>query len=159
MKLLGNRLLVKSRGIKSQEDADIVIPEHHLLDSDICTTSSNETILRKSQAGVPTNNDREYILEHTDIIAKFDQDKWKPFFNYYLVRKCKDPQDDGGIQHISNNRNNFAEILAVGPDCGTKNVIGDLAYVDIDSVNPQKVEDTEHDWLVLETQIPFIVGD
>lgn len=163
MKLLGNRLLVESRGYLDEdqlvESTGIVIPKHHFVDSNVCTTSDGQTIMKKNNSGIATEKEHEYIINTKDIIAKLEKDDWKPFYNYYLVRKCEDPQDEGGIKQLGEDRNNFAEILAVGPDCGTKNVIGDLAYVDIDHAEPQKVEDTEHDWLVLETDIPFIVGD
>lgn len=153
-----NRLIVTSRGIKT-EAAGIVIPDHLLDDSDECLVDeTGETIIRERGAGFPLG-DRKYIIEKEEVLAKIIDGNIVPEKGVVYVRKCLDPSDEGGIITLSNRKNQFVEILAVHPDSELKEDIGNLAYVDVSKKLPQKVEETIDDWLIFESEIEFTTGE
>jgi hypothetical protein len=155
---LNGRLIVVSRGIKP-EDGGIVIPDHLLDDSDVCTVEqTGETIIRERGVGRFLGY-RTYIIESDQVLAKIVDNKIIPSEGIFLGRKCLDPEDDAGIVTLSDRKNQFVEILAVNEQSELKEDIGCLAYVDVSKKLPQKVEETIDDWLIHESEVEFITGE
>jgi hypothetical protein len=144
--MIQNRRLVTSRGIE-EIAGGVFIPKHNLTDSNICTTVDGQRIIKCASKGVEVG-DHRYIVDEEDIIAIEHEGRWVPMGNWMLVRKCIDPEPEGGvITHLGKRATRFAEILAVGGKTMLEELVGYLAYI-TEGANPQKVEDTEDDWLV-----------
>ena len=154
---LNGRLLVRSRGIKEECDG-LIIPKHHLENSNICMTEDRKTIIKRIGSGLQVEDDF-YILEPEDVLAEIVGKDIHPLNGMVLVRKCLDPEDDSGLITLADRQTRFAEILAVAPDSALKDDIGRLAYVDDMKSRPEKIEETQDDWLIPESIIEFVMGE
>lgn len=152
---LGNRIIVTSRGI-NEDSSGIVVPEPYLRDSNVCTAEDGTVVIIEDRSGYDIGDGR-LLMEPEEIIAKIIDGNVLPSFDWVLVRKCEDPEDEGIISSLSTRKTEFAEVLAGGKDSVLKDYKGWLAHVDPTNVAPQKVEDTLDDWLVREGQISMAV--
>ena len=153
---IGDRLLVTSRGIK-EENGTIVIPNQYLRDSNICVTESGQRVIIKDLSGHELGEHKK-IVANKDILAVEVDGVWKPMGSCVLVRKCIDPDEGEIITSLSKRKTKFAEVVAVGPDSVLKDYIGWLAHVEDVTSNPQKVEDTEDDWITNDDSILMVVN-
>ena len=153
---LRERIIVTSRGI-NEDCSGVVVPEPYLRDSNVCVTEDGQTVIIADRSGYDLGDGR-LLMEPEEIIAKVVEGAVLPSFNWILVRKCEDPEDEGVISSLSTRKTEFAEVLEGGPDSVLKDYKGWLAHVDPTNVAPQKVEDTIDDWLVVEDQISMAVN-
>ena len=151
---VGDRVVVTSRGIK-EDVGGVVIPEKFLRDSNICTRECGEVVIIRDRSGYELD-DHKRIVESDDIIAEIVDGTIVPLGEYVLVRKCIDPEEEI-ITSVSNNKSQFAEILAVGEKTMLQDDIGMLACVENINHGLQKVEETEADWLLKESSILMVV--
>ena len=155
---INGNLLVTSRGIKQECEGGIIIPKHNLSNSNICTTEDGRTIIKRVGTGLEVDDVR-YLIGKDDVLAEIIDGEIYPVQGMVLVRKCLDPEDDSGLIFLDKRKTRFAEILAVGPLSGLQGCIGELGYVNDLETAPEKVEDTQDDWLIPESIIEFVIGD
>ena len=146
--------MLTSRGIE-EDVGGIIIPKQNLRDSNVCTTEDGRTVIARDKAGYELP-DSQRIVDAEDVIAEIVDGNILPLGEYILVRKCLDPEETI-IVSISNNKTQFAEILAVGDKTMLKDDIGNLAYVANVNHDLQKVEESEADWLIKESSILMVV--
>lgn len=153
------KLLVTSRGIEEETESGIVVPKECLTNSDVCTIEdSGVVILKKLGSGVNVA-DTAYIIKEEDVVALLVEEEWQPSEEYVIVRKCLDPTDDSGIITLDQRKTQFAEILAAGSRSGLQDDIGSFAHVNDRIELPQKIEETQDDWIVHMDSIEFVIGD
>ena len=153
------KMLVTSRGIEEECDGGIVIPKHNLSNSNICATGDGRTIIKRIGSGYPIDETRYIISEEEDLIAEIVDGEVLPRNGMVLVRKCIDPENEAGLITLNDRQTRFAEILAVSPESRLKDDVGRLGYVNDLETNPEKVEETQDDWLIPESIIEFVIGD
>ena len=154
IKPIGDRVVVTSRGIK-EDTGGSVVPEKFLRDSNVCTTEEGITVIIRDMSGFDLGAHKRIVYSN-DIIAEIVGDDVVPLGEYVLIRKCIDPEEEI-ITSLSNNKSQFAEILAVGEKTMLQDDIGMLAYVENINHGLQKVEETEADWLLKESSILMVV--
>lgn len=156
MKAINGNVFVTSRGI-DQEAGGVFIPSHNLEDSNVCTTDDGKIIIKRIGSGISMGDSR-YIVAGEDILAEIMDGDIFPSKGVVLVRKCIDREDDSIIT-LQTRETKFAEIIAVHPSSELKACLGSLGYVN-DAVSiPEKVEETQDDWLIGEEAIEFVIGE
>jgi len=152
----GNRL-VKSRGTKDQSDSLIAVPEDCLVDSSVCTDEQTGAIvIIKDSAGTDIGNHRR-IVDGSDILAEVVDGRVLPAEEWFVGRKCEDPVDPFGIIiSLSTRKNQFVEIIKVGAKTNLNEFEECLAHIDNLKYNPQKIEETDDDWLIKKEAVQFI---
>jgi co-chaperonin GroES (HSP10) len=152
---IGDRILVTSRGVKEDAGA-VVVPGRYLRDSNICTTQSGQRVIIRDLSAHELG-DREKIISAKDLLAAEVDGEWRPMGTNVIVRKCIDPDEGEIITSLSKRKTRFAEVVAAGPDSVLKDRIGWLAHVEDMVSHPQKVEDTEDDWITNDDSILMVV--
>lgn len=154
---LGNRTLVRSRGIKEEMDGGLIIPKKFLRNSDVCTADDGRVLIVKSHSdkgvGGMEIEDGVWIVENKNIIAEIVGEQIVPMGRYIYARKCLD--NDDGIIRLGNRQTQFIEVLASGEDA--EGDVGDFGYVSESALSIQKIEDSRDDWLIDEEDILMYV--
>jgi len=154
---LGDRTLVRSRGIKEEMEGGLIVPTKFLRNSDVCSTDDGRTVIVRSHSekGIRGReiSDGVWIVENKNILAEITEGCIIPHGTNVYARKCKDIFD--GIERVGGRENQFVEVLAAG--CDTEGVAGYLGYVEETALSIQKVEDTIDDWLIDERDVKFYV--
>ena len=149
---IGERIIVKSRGVKEEMESGLIIPEKFLRSSNVCTTESGEVVIIRDYTHKDVGDGR-WIVETKNILAEIRGNVIIPAKDIVHVRKCEDPDD--GIIRTTTRNTQFAEVISCGPDgCGES---GWFAYVTPDAVTLQKIEDGFDEWLIPESDILFYV--
>ena len=155
------RLIVRSRGTKN-DFGGIIVLDKNLQDSNMVEVidsargaGSKIYGIRRDDAGHALG-EHEYIIDKKDFIGEILADgRLVVAEGWVHVRKCKDPEEEI-ITSLSSNKSSFAEIVCGGEKTSSKMYTGWFASIKADAVTPQRLEETEHDWLVMESEITFI---
>ena len=156
-----NRLAVRSRGTNNKAGR-IVILEQNLRDSnkvEVLDTARGVGMkiygIKRDEAGLPLG-EREYLIDKTDFIGEILTDgKLIVAEGWIHVRKCKDPEEEI-VTSLSGNKSTFAEIISGGAKTDCRNYVGWFVSVKSTATELQQLEETEHDWLVKESEVGFI---
>ena len=152
----GDRLLVTSRGTYTPKEDEVAIPDMYVRDSNICSDDDGNVVITRDFKYFDLGN-KKRIVNKKDIIAEIIDDEVIPVNGWVLVRKCLDDNSEAIVTSLSQNKSRFAEILDASADSVIKDYIGWLAHVDDTTDTPQKVEETEADWLVKQEAIQMVV--
>jgi len=153
--------VVRSRGTKNDTDGIIVL-DKNLQDSNMVEVLDTVGGIGQKIYGVRLNDagldmgEHEYIIDKKDFIGEILTDgRLLMAEGWVHVRKCIDPEEVI-VTSLSTNKSSFAEIVSAGEKTDSGMFIGWFASIREGAVTPQRLEETEHDWLVRESEIVFI---
>jgi len=147
------RRIFTSRGIKEEMECGLVIPAKFLRNSNVGTDDLGRNVIVLDNAGHELDDGIRIVYEEA-IIATIENGSIMPSKGFILGRKCEDPKDESGLVGLADRKNQFVEVLAGGYRFGIEDSNGWLAYVS-EVGNPQKVEDSEDDWLIPVEDVKF----